>query len=111
MDNKQIMHLTLAHTSAAVNFSLGPAVIHSFTPESFSEVISSFKLGMIKQEILLHHLNKKKKRNAICFKENFMTYFLVYQIYIRKNIDFKKHIKYYEFHIPLYFPVTTKFFL
>lgn len=48
------MYLMLAHTSAAVNFSLGPAVIHSFTPESFSEVISSFKLGTSKQEISFH---------------------------------------------------------
>lgn len=66
----------LAHTSAAVNFSLGPEVIHSFTPESFSEVSSSFKLGTSKQEILFHHLKNKKK--AICFKENFMTCILIY---------------------------------
>ena len=33
-------------TSDAVNFSLGPAVIHSLTPFSFSRDSSSFKLGV-----------------------------------------------------------------
>jgi hypothetical protein len=39
-----IASLWIFLTSAAVNFSLGPAVIQSFTPISFSDVISSFKL-------------------------------------------------------------------
>lgn len=85
------MYLMLAHTSAAVNFSLGPEVIHSFTPESFSEVISSFKLGTSKQEILFHHLKKSKRKCS--FKENFMTCILIYQIYIRTNYRFQKRHK------------------